>query len=76
MIKTEGEDRGQIGISGWYTDISWSTVRGFKTSNGNSFIFIMNDVEELNILRCKKNRNEVYHDKYRLCWFGTNDLRI
>ncbi len=76
MIKTEGEDRGQIRISGWYTDISWSTVTGFKTSNGNSFIFIMNDVEELNILRCKKNRNEVYHDKYRLCRFGLNCLRI
>ena len=37
---------------------------------------MMNDFEELIILRCKNNRYEVYHDKYRLCWFGTNDLRI
>ncbi len=40
ILKTRAYDGGQVRISGWYTDIQWTSIWGFKSGSGNSFIFV------------------------------------
>ena len=66
----------KIRTSGFYTDINWTSDRGFKSGSGNSFIFVLNKEKEFIKLRCTNKQREVYHYKDRLCSFGTSDLWI
>ena len=44
ILKTEAREGGHVKISGWYTDIHWTTNEeddsGYKEGSGNSFIFL------------------------------------
>ncbi len=76
ILKTEAEEGGQVKISGWYTDIQWTSDRGYKEGSGNSFIFVLRDDMNLIKLRCKNKQREAYHDKDFLCCFGWKDIWI
>ena len=64
----------QVKISGWYTDIQWTSDKGdndrCKEGSGNSFIFVMGDDMSLLKLRCTNKEDEVFDDKDLLCCFG------
>ena len=53
ILKTKAKDRGQVKISGWYTDIQWTSDEGdnegYKTGSGNSFIFLLRD--DMNLIK-------------------------
>ena len=78
IIKTETKQGGQVRISGWYTDINWtSDVEGeYKAGSGNSFLFSLRDDMKFIKLRCTNKEIEVYHYENWLCCFGARDLRI
>ena len=52
ILKTEAKKGGQVKISGWYTDIQWTSDEGYKSGSGNSFIFLLGDDMNLVKLRC------------------------
>ncbi len=80
ILKTEAKEGGQIRISGWYTDIQWTSDKGDnegeKSGSGNSFIFLLRDNMNLIKLRCTNKEFEVYHREDLLCCFGGCDLLI
>ncbi len=66
IIRTEAEEGGQIKISGWYTDIQWTSEKGdnygHKEGSGNSFLFLLRDEMNFIKLSCKKKKSEVFHN--------------
>ena len=62
ILKTEAKDGGQVKISGWYTDIQWTSAGGYKAGSGNSFIFTLRDNINFIKLRCTNKKREVYHN--------------
>ncbi len=40
ILKTEAKEVGQVKISGWYTDIQWTSNGEQRSGSGNSFIFV------------------------------------
>ena len=61
ILKTEARDGAQVKISGWYTDIQWTSSSGFKEGSGNSFLFVLRDDMNFIKLRCTNKEKEVYH---------------
>jgi hypothetical protein len=55
-------------IFGAYTDIPWKLDSGWKTGNGNSFLFSLRDDSNFVKLRCLKKDREIYDGD--LCDFG------
>ena len=47
IIKSERQQ-----IFGGYTDISWTSNKGFKNGDGNSFIFSLRDDSNFVLLKC------------------------
>ena len=39
-------------VFGAYTDISWTSIKGYKNGNGNSFIFSLRDDLSFVNLKC------------------------
>ncbi len=80
ILKTEAKEGGQVKISGWYTDIQWTSDEGdnngFKSGSRNSFLFLLRDDMNPIKLRCSNKNCEVYHIKNMLCSFGCRDLWI
>ena len=76
ILKTEAKDGGQVKISGWYTDIQWTSDKERKSGSGNSFIFLLTDDMNFIKLRCTDKEKEVFHDEFWLCCFGRDDLWI
>ena len=63
-------------MSGWYTDIQWTSDRGYKSGSGISFIFLLREDMNLIKLRCTNKEYEVFHCKNYLYCFGGSDLNI
>ena len=65
ILKTEAKDGGEVKISGWYTDIQWTSDRGdnngYKAGSRNSFLFLLRDDMSFIKLRCTNKEYEVYH---------------
>ena len=61
ILKTKAEEGGQVKISGWYTDIHWTSVKGWPEGFENSFLFLLRDDMILKQLRCTDKKEEVYH---------------
>ena len=57
-------------VFGAYTDIPWSSEGGYKSENGNSFIFSLIDDFNFVQLKCLDKSSEVYHHKDCLTYFG------
>ena len=59
-------------VFGAYTDIQWSSPAssGYKSGNGNSFIFSLRDDFNFVQLKCLDKSKEVYHHKDWLTCFG------
>ena len=76
ILKTESRDGVQVKISGWYTDIQWTSYGGWIKGSGNSFLFVLRDEINLVKLRCKYKKKEVGHYKDLFCCFGEYDLCI
>ena len=58
-------------VFGAYTDILWSSKKGWKSGNGNSFIFSLRDDFKFVQLKCLDKSNEVFHYKdYLACISG------
>jgi hypothetical protein len=49
-------------VFGGYTDISWQSSGGYKTGNGNSFIFSLRDDSNFVKLKCLKKEYEFYYN--------------
>ncbi len=47
ILKTESNDGGQVKISGWYTDIQWTSYEFYKSGSGNSFLFLLDNMNLL-----------------------------
>ena len=54
ILKTEAEEGGEVRISGWYTDIQWTSSGEYKEGSGNSFMFELRDNMNLIKLRCTR----------------------
>ena len=48
-------------VFGGYPDIPWTTERRFKTGNGNSFLFSLDDDFNFIKYKCLDKEREVYH---------------
>ena len=52
ILRTESREGRQVKMSGWYTDIQWTSIEGLKAGHGNSFLFVLRDDMNLIKLRC------------------------
>ena len=59
-------------IFGGFTNIPWSTEKGFKKGRAQSFIFNFDPKEKITVLKCNDGSLETYHDPDNLVAFGSN----
>ena len=57
-------------IFGAYTDIPWSSEKGYKEGDGNTFVFSLRDDFNFVKLKCLDKEYEIYHDKVNLACIG------
>ena len=58
-------------IFGAYTDIPWSSEKGYKNGNGDTFVFSLRDDFNFVKLECFHNSREVYHGEEYLTSIGS-----
>ena len=63
-------------IFGGYTDISETSLLGWKPGNGNSFLFKYTQQNTFHKLKCFKKEIEVYHNSGYMSTFGGSDIEI
>jgi hypothetical protein len=62
-------------VFGGFTDIPWTKKGGFKTGNGNSFLFSLDDDFNFIKYKCLNKEKEVYHCNDFID-FGSDNLII
>jgi len=57
-------------VFGAYSDIPWSSKKGYKNGNCNTFIFSLRDDNNFVKLKCLDNTWEVFHCSQNLTMIG------